>query len=285
MPALFRRLPCPAAALAAALIGGLPPAARALEAGVAAGAVQVRADEQLQGAAFNAERGTVDGATAWVRHARGPFGLELRAEGERGSLAYDGRTQFGLPLQTRTQWRREALAFGAHAWGAVPGLPDALQLGAALQLRSWRSRRAIQPTFFTSELIESFSVADAGFGPVLRWAWGGDATARWQLDARWLTVRPHRQVLRVDAPGVFDPVALAPARRSGRQAELALAWRPAPGGWGAWQLQASWGHERFRAGPSDTALVQRGAVPVGLVLYPGGTVGRTSLVLGAGLRY
>jgi hypothetical protein len=285
MPALFHRPPCPAAALAAALIGGPLPLAQALEAGVAGGAVQLRADEQLQGAAFNAERGTVDGAAAWVRHEHGPFGLRLRADGEHGSVAYDGRTQFGLPLQTRTQWRREALALDAHAWSRLPGLPDTLQLGAALQLRSWRSRRAIQPTFFTSELIESFSVADAGLGPAVRWAWGDGARARWQLDARWLAVRPYRQVLRVQAPGVFDPVVLAPARRSGSQGELALAWRPAPGPVGAWQVQAAWAHERFQAGPSDLALVQRGPVPVGLVVYPGGTLSRTSLVLGVGRAF
>lgn len=285
MLALFRRLACPAAALAAVFVGGAVPAAQALETGFAAGAVQLQADEQLQGAAFNAERGTVDAAAAWVCHEHGPLGLRLRAEGERGSVAYDGRTQLGLPLQTRTQWRREALAFDAHVWSRLPGLSDTLRLGAALQLRSWRSRRAIQPTFFTSELIESFAVADAGLGPALRWAWGDGDRARWQLDARWLAVRPYRQVLRVQAPGVFDPVVLAPARRTGSQAELALAWRPAPGRLGGWQVQAVWAHERFQAGPSDLALVQRGPVPVGLVIYPGGTLSRTGLVLGVGLAF
>lgn len=252
---------------AGALCAALPVAA-APELRAWLGSAQYRADERWpDGRLFNAEHGRVRlaGAGLTLRLPQGGAALDLDITQARGALAYQGQTQLGVPLATRTRWHEDRATLLGRVTRPLPAAAGpGWQAAASLGLRSRSALRAIQPTAFTTPLDEQLDATEALAGLALH---GRARLAGLNLGARaeWRLSRPLAQRLAVEAPGGFERVDLHPARRSGQLKSLQFAWYSESGP----ALHWTWSTETLRPGRSQGVLAFRGRVPVGEVTFPG----------------
>lgn len=250
-------MPCPPRMATALLALPLGAAGFTLEAGPAAG--RYDSVERLGGmAVLNRETGSLRGAVLAARAEGGPLAFGLRVERLAGTVAYEGRTQIGLPLSTETRLVRRSAEITLAP--ADPWPLFGLQWRPALGWQGLRVHRAIQPSAVSTALTETLrrhalglsmqAAATAG-----RLAWTAEAGGAW----------PVSQRLAVDSFGVLDRFALQPEGGDRLTLRLAVAWALG----GGWRLQAEGGRERDRVGASPAALVTRGGVPAAISLYPG----------------
>ncbi|WP_425257941.1 hypothetical protein ACPOLB_20770 [Rubrivivax sp. RP6-9] len=210
------------------------------------------------GFVLNRDSGVLRGGTLALHAAVGAWRPGLALQALDGTLRYDGRTQIGLPLQTRTglQWRRAAWTLEPAASVALG--PLALQ--PRLSLARLRLERAIAATPVSLPTTETLQATTLGLGATATWTAG---TLAWQagLDGR----RPLRQRLEVDTFGVLDPYALRPQSRWSTQVLGAVAWTPHPG----WTLRLGARREALNLGASQAALVTADGRPAAVSAYPG----------------
>lgn len=228
-----------------------------------------KAEERIGSLSFNRERGRLKGLSVGAQARK--LGLEWSAHAtrEEGTVAYDGLTQFGLPLLTETRltvdrwqaWTR----YEVPAHGDRPGLHLGLGVGTL------RIARAIRPSVLSLATTETLHVFHAGvLGEVhgdLPGAKGGspdtDAPGRWHLRATWQ--QPLQQRLDVQTFGVLDPYVLSPRRRDLFALEMGAA-----GHWtGQWTVSLLFEVRRWRFGESEVVPVSQGGAPAGLSRYPG----------------
>lgn len=200
-----------------------------------------------------------------ARPSWAPLGrVEFSAALAHGRLDYDGRTQGGLPLATRS--RHDEAQLGARwlpaasfAWGEPSITVDVL-----------RFRREIEATALAGSIAETSTL----WMPGLRWTspgWAAGA-ASIALHAQWRASVHH--ALAVDYAGVFDPSSL----RGGQREELALGATAAmPGGW---SLALEW--RRARQAESRAVALYRGGVLAGTVRQPHIAIDDVGLVLSKG---
>lgn len=267
------------AAVAALMVGPVCDAAP-LTLSVAAPRVHYSALERLDsGEVANSESGLLSGfnvslgATPMAAAATGgprdpgcgegdsPCGWQWLGTAERltGVVAYNGRTQGGLPLRTRSTIGRDDLALAAWRSMAVAG---PWQGRLVLRLGQRRVDRAIAPT-----------LRSAALGEVLRWRYlqlGADA--RWPLGGGWAALAGARLEqglwarLDVDFHGWADAMKLNPTRgHLGHAVALGLA-HDAAGGWG---LRLEWRRERQQAGASAWQTAWYAGQAVSRMRYPG----------------
>ncbi len=210
------------------------------------------------GFVLNRDSGVLRGGTLALHTAVGAWRPGLALQALDGTLQYAGRTQIGLPLQTRTglQWRRAALTLAPAA--PLPLGPLALQ--PQLALAHLRLDRAIAATALSLPTTETLQATTLGLGMTATWTVG---TLAWQLglDGR----RPLRQRLEVDTFGVLDPYALRPQSQWSTQWLGALAWTPQPG----WTLRLGARREALNVGASPAVLVTSDGRPAAVSAYPG----------------
>ena len=210
------------------------------------------------GFVLNRDSGVLRGGTLALHAAVGAWRPGLALQALDGTLQYDGRTQIGLPLQTRTglQWRRAALTLAPSAF--VPLGPLALQ--PQLALGHLRMARAIAATPVSLPTTETLQATTLGLGAAATWSSG---TLAWQLglDGR----RPLRQRLEVDTFGVLDPYVLRPQSRWSTQLLGTVAWSPQPG----WTLRLGARREALNVGASQAELVTADGRPAAVSAYPG----------------
>jgi hypothetical protein len=210
------------------------------------------------GFVLNRDSGVLRGGTLALQATVGGWRPGLALQALDGTLQYDGRTQIGLPLQTRTglQWRRATLTLAPAA--PVPLGPLVLQ--PQLALAHLRLARAIAATPISLPTTETLHATTLGLGTTATWTTGPLA---WQLglDGR----RPLRQRLEVDTFGVLDAYALRPQSRWSTQLLGALAWSPQPG----WTLRLAARREALNLGASPAALVTSDGQPAAVSAYPG----------------
>lgn len=197
-----------------------------------------------------------------ARPSWAPVGrIEFSAALAHGRLAYDGRTQAGLPLATHS--RHDEAEIGARwrpvapfAWGEPSITFDAL-----------RFRREVEPTVSSGSITETSTL----WMPGLRWtspSWSA-ANANVALHAQWRASLRH--ALAVDYGGVFDPSSL----HGGQRNELALGATAAmPGGW---SLAIEW--RRARQAQSEVVTLYRGGAVAGTVRQPYIAIDDVGLVL------
>lgn len=179
-----------------------------------------------------------------------------------GQLDYQGYTQIGLPLSTRTDLRITELSVQGGPHGAWPALALGWRVDAGWQHR--RIHRAIQATPFSAPLTETLSADDAVNTLTLHWP--ADVTA-WHLETQARQSWPLQQRLRVDSHGRYDPFVLRPAARS--HSQIGVAVRSASHG--PWQFGAGWRHQQLHFGASDARTLTRNGQLAGVASYPGST--------------
>jgi hypothetical protein len=193
------------------------------------------------------------------RTLAGGGAVEGAASAAAGTLDYDGHTQGGAPLATRSRHRDLGLQAGWRplapaSWGEL-----------WLSLQALQQRRDIASTSQAQGLRETSMLLLPG----LRWRHAFEAAGwRWQPALELRASARHR--LEVDSGGLFDTADL----EGGRRRELGLALDAAPLG-SAWSFGLAWSHARQSASPVQT--LSQGGVPVGTVRQPRITIDDVSL--------
>lgn len=254
--ATFRRR-CEAAALATLLV---VPAAGAADLRVAAVSARYDARETTSGGTvLNRENGRLDGAAVALAAPLFGLGWEATASRRGGTVAYDGFTQIGIPLATRTRLRIERVGLSATAPARLNLGPA--QVGATAGIELERIGRAIGATGFSLPVTELLRSTRLVLGVDARLPLGRGVELG--LEARAL--EPFEQRLKVVTFGELDDFTLAPRRRTGGTLALTLEAALAPG----WRLQAAYRAERLRFGSAPAVTITQGGQFAGFSSYPG----------------
>lgn len=112
---------------------------------------------------LNAETGWLPGLSLDMNKTLGSFRVGLDAGLYRGSVEYDGQTQGGADLQTRTEQQVYRVA------GYLQWQPRESRYGLYARLGYWQWQRDIQPTAGTSGLFERYhwQFIEAGLNAIL----------------------------------------------------------------------------------------------------------------------
>ncbi|MBA2963051.1 MULTISPECIES: hypothetical protein [Ramlibacter] len=257
LPAARARQVAWAAALAAAATGAL---AQPIEFTGSVGVSQRRLQERSAGATLLTEQGPVGVLQLeGTRNYADGKALSVRFTALGGDLDYDGQTQAGAPLSTRSRHSEAGLDLLVRPHAPAPWGEAWLTLG-------WLgNRRDIRSTPAATGLLEDSSSVWAG----LRWRAPQLPAAGWQLrpEVEGRISVWHR--IDVDFRGAREPLALRPlddasfegARR--RQLVLRLVGSRPESPW-SWALEWS----RITQGESPSAPLTANGAPVGTVRQP-----------------
>lgn len=215
------------------------------------------------GARLLKESGPLARLRITARPSWAPAGrIEFSANAAYAALDYEGHTQGGAPLATRSHHTEGEggvrwLPAQPYAWGTPSMSLDVLWF-----------RRSIGATPGVSGLIETSTLWMPGVG------WQSPA---WRVAGRpftasvsWRASADHR--LHVDFAGLFDAASL----QGGRRDEWRAALRTTTGGGWSISLEAS----RARQAESAVAPLSRGGAPAGTVRQPRLAVTDVGLMVG-----
>jgi hypothetical protein len=227
-------------------------AASDLQWGVSASAVHRRLEERADtGARLVRESGPMLRLALDGQLRLGTGGAVRADAGIAGArLDYDGQTQGGAPITTRTRHREFDIGV---AWRPLP--PSGWGDGW-LVLRALQQRRTIAGTALAGGLDETSTY----WMPGVRWSHAFEAAGwRWQPSAE-LRFSAHHD-LDIDYRGVFDPSDLKGGRRRDVVLGLEVSASHSP-----WQWGVEWAHTRQSASPQQALF--RGGAAVGNVRQP-----------------
>jgi len=231
------------------------------------------------GKLLDREDGNIPGAMLRFSHPRKPFLFAGEVSYYGGDVVYDGQTNTGIPITTRTGERIVDTAVRAEYWEATPaGFNYALYAGAGY--RRWE--RDIRPTRTAAGAPVSglFEIYQWWFGLLgAKLTLSESPQARWLLDAR--VVRPVNPSITVDSPGQYDSVRLGLGERWGWR--LALPWR-----YGMSQaagLTVEPFVESFEIGRSATVTAIKNGTPVGTVTEPRSETRNYGLAISVSSRF
>ncbi len=231
------------------------------------------------GKLLDREDANIPGTMLRFSHPRKPFLFAGEVSYYGGDVVYDGQTNTGIPITTRTGERIVDTAVRAEYWEATPaGFNYALYAGAGY--RRWE--RDIRPTHTAA------GVPVSGLFETYQW-WFGLLGAKFTLfespQARWLwdarVVRPVNPSITVDSPGQYDSVRLGLGERWGWR--LALPWR-----YGMSQaagLTVEPFVESFEIGRSATVTAIKNGTPVGTVTEPRSETRNYGLAISVSSRF
>lgn len=220
------------------------------------------------GGSLDREDGILEGA--WLRSGVRWRGLRVQAEGlfASGSVAYTGRTQLGLPIESRTSLVVGDLGINAlYPLGCWP-----VFLGVTV--RSRRVNRTIEATAITQSLHEILTQIEVG--PLV--ATDVPLPFALELAAQASAAGTLLSRLDVDFLDTYDGGRLRLPMSFGGRAAVTLSRALGP-------VEAAFvevGGEVIGPASSKDAPLTRGGVPVGLYHYPGST--QSTGWLGAGIR-
>lgn len=230
------------------------------------------------GAVINTESGSLPLLTVGARWRQAPWFAEMEATSGANTIAYDGFTQLGLPLQTQTR-----LHLGQWAAWAGYALADtaAGQFSVVAGLAQQRLDRDILPGLGSLPLRETLDTTRLVAG--VRWrspslqAFGRPVA----LNAAFDALPALRSRLAVDSYGLYDPVTLAPGRGIDWHLQLRGDIQVTPQA----SLWLGLGYQSFKPGASATAIWTRNGVPAVTVRYPGSKQVLRTVTVGAEWRF
>ena len=214
------------------------------------------------GKLLDREDANIPGTVLRFSYSRKPFLFAGEVSYYGGDIVYDGQTNTGIPITTRTGEKIVDMAVRAEYWQATPeGFNYALYAGAGY--RRWE--RDIRPTRTAAGVPVSglFEIYEWWFGLLgAKLTLSESPQARWLLDAR--VVRPVNPSITVEANSLYDKVRLDLGERWGWR--LALPWRYSMSQ--AAGLTVEPFVESFEIGRSATVPATKNGTPVGTVTEP-----------------
>lgn len=218
------------------------------------------------GGVINEERGYLPGFAATVQGQHRGWLLQGRYGRSKNDVQYQGYTQIGIPLSTRTQLAVHQTELRAsHPWPLVGELNGVGTLG----IDHLRMDRNILPALGSLPLQEVLDSTRLLLGvgvqhalPSLPW---GDGGMPGQFSAGVEILPAVRNRIAVNSLGLYDPITLAPARQTDWRWHAKAEWRLMS------QVRLSLGvaQERFQPGGSAVDIWRQNGVAVAGVRYPG----------------
>ena len=237
-------------------------------------------EKNALGSVLNTETGSLPSAQLSLRHQRGPWVVELGFSQAANTIAYNGFTQLGLPLLTRTElaWTQAHANVGYHYPIAAQ---SSVLLGAGLVQRnidrnilatagSLPLRETLQSTQLSLQAMVQGGAAKAVLGP---------GSLSWQAGVQLLPSLRHR--LKVDSFGLYDTITLSPARNTDWKVSAGFAFALNP----VWSVGADISHQSLRPGASSTEVWTKSGVPSASVRYPGSVQSATGLAISLRASY
>ena len=175
------------------------------------------AEHDAAGRRLVRETGWLPGVAFQAAYTAGALTLRGTAEGYRGGIGYDGRTQAGVAAASTT-----STTLAAVNAGAAYALAGGVALLASVEADRWR--RDIAGTATAAGLQETYRSTRLLAGAAKTW---DPAGGRLTAGASLFVSTPEQ--MRVAFSGRFDPARFDGARARGLRLDLAL--RPAPAPW------------------------------------------------------
>jgi len=231
------------------------------------------------GKLLDREDANIPGAMLRLSHSRKPFLFAGEVSYYGGDVVYDGQTNTGIPITTRTGEKIIDMAVRAEYWQATPGgFNYALYAGAGY--RRWE--RDIRPTRTAAgtPVGELFEIYEWWFGLLgAKLTLSESPQVRWSLDAR--VVRPVNPSITVEANSLYDKVRLDLGERWGWR--LALPWHFSMSQTAGLSVEPF--VESFEIGRSATVTATKNGTPVGTVTEPRSETRNYGLAISVSSRF
>ena len=261
----------------------LPNATPTLSVGVALGSTRYQSTERTaSGVVSNQETGSLPRFTATARWQQDAWFVDGNFSLARHDIAYEGYTQFGVPLSTTTALAlNQGGLVAGYRWRTAGDSQWRLSTG----LERLQVRRNILPSMGSLPLREVLTSTRLVAGGVWQHDWPrlilAGRVMPLNLSASVDMLYALRNRLDVDSLGLYDPITLQPGRsldwRLGLKSELTVARGVT--------ASAGWVWERFNPGESSTEVWRQGGVPAVGVRYPGSQQRFQTFMFGLGWMF
>lgn len=209
------------------------------------------------GRRLNREHGTLPGLSGALHGTGQGISVGLDFYAFAGDVSYDGQTNAGAPIRTRTDQR---IADGS-GWIGMRALDSGvthLDVFAGAGLRWWNRDIRSTATAFGLDETYTWPYALAGVRTERR------LTHRDRLGVDLRLLRPIAPELRIDFKNGYDAAQVEPAAKTGGR--LALSWTRF--GSQRRDFSVTLHYERWRLDDSDATSLRRNGAVIGSVLEP-----------------
>lgn len=228
------------------------------------------ARERIGSVLLNQDKGQLSGGALALAANWTPMTLRLAGRHLQGDMAYQGYTQFGLPLRTHTALRWQQWQVSAAPTGRLPTLVG--DLGVAVGFGQLALTRGIAATARSLAVTETLRLGVLSASGDWQLALPGGGQLRWQL--QWNHALERR--LAIDSGGVLDRYQLVPRHGHWVSLDAGLQWPLAHG----WQVVTTLQHDALRVANAPARQVFRQGQLAGISSYPGSHQRRQTLGLG-----
>ncbi|MEJ2793931.1 hypothetical protein WAE56_10965 [Iodobacter sp. LRB] len=219
-----------------------------------------QAEEHNQiGTVINQESGHLPQFEISMQAKEAPWLIKIDYSRAEGDVNYQGYTQMGIPLTTRTELNIES-------WQALLGyqwqVADQQQITLGAGLNGLQIDRHILPALGSLPLNETLN--SQRFVLSLSWQWQMDAlpvALNTQLDI----LPQHQNRLTVDTQGLYDTIELDTDQHTDWRWALDAEWRCTPNA----RLGIGLAYQSYQPGSSQQGILKRNGLAAATVRYPG----------------
>ena len=256
-------------------VAGQPDGAELASAWLSASALDFDFKEfDAGGTRLNHEHGSLPGVAAGMKLSGDTAFAEAQVSYYSGAVRYDGQTQSGLPVTTRTD---EGIFDGSALAGVHVRLPNGFgsAVFAGAGYRHWN--RGIRSTQSAAGLSEIYDWWYALVG--VNGSYRASKRMRWTADLR--LARPLNPSIRVKFGNALDDKTLKLGEKTGYR--LALAWHYSLTGRAG--LEISPFYEQWKLGRSATRNLTQNGTPLGTLYEPRSEAKSRGLRIGFGYNF
>jgi hypothetical protein len=211
------------------------------------------------GTVINKESGQLPQFGISVQAKEVPWLIKIDFSRAQGEVDYQGYTQMGIPLATRTElsvssWQ----ALLAYQWQ----LGDQQQIALGAGLNGLQIDRNILPTLGSFPLKEKLD--SQRFVVSLLWQWQM-ADHPFALNSQLDILPQHKNRLMVDTQGLYDTIELDTDQHTDWRWVLDAEWRCTPNA----KLGLGLAYQSYQPGSSSLGILKRNGLAAATVRYPG----------------
>jgi hypothetical protein len=238
------------------------------------GVARYRSTEtSISGAVLNRELGNMPMLSLGIQETRGPWFVRLTQDTAGDDVVYQGSSQIGFPIITKTKlrWSEWAVRAG-HGWA----VSDTSVVTMSTGIGKLSIDRHILPSLGSLGLQEQLDTWRASLAANLQLRPAKAPLMPAQITMGVEALPALRTRLQVNSFGLYDAVTLAPGRSVDWRTHVQAQWDVAPGN----QFWLQIGHASYKPTRSDIQVWTRGGVPAATVTYPGSQQQLSNLRMG-----
>jgi hypothetical protein len=211
---------------------------------------------------LNEETGTLQGLSLRAEARRSVDRLAFDVSNRQGTINYQGATQIGLPITTKTDLRIVDYALSYESYDRpLSELDRAWGWSGIVSVGSRHIERDILPTLVSTALSETLTWRYARFGTRLEYL----PSDKVSVDAHAAFERGLNGTLDVNFHGLADNTTVYPSDANGYGVGLNVQWRAAR----HITIGASYDLHDQKYGASPTRNLTQSGVAIGQLRYPG----------------